>query len=1401
MSSTRARRITWSSAITASSTLVAAAVVLVAGAHGATAAPSPVEPATSAVTADGLPTVQIDGVVWSQAVVGNVVYAGGKFNNARPAGAAPGTNLTPRANLLAYDITTGELITSFAPDLNAQVRSVAASPDGSRVYVAGDFTTANGQQRRRVAAYSTSDGALIGSFAPTVNSAATAVVATNTTVYVGGSFAGSGSTLRGNLAAFRASDGALLGWDPNADYIVGALALSTDGSAVIAGGQFQNVGGAPAYGLAKIDAVTGSLLAWNAANTVRNAGDSAGINSLRVDGNDVYGTTWHFGPGGNLEGAFRADVDSGDVNWVVDCHGDTYSSFSNGGIVYVVGHAHYCGNVGGGFPQTSPWSYQQSQAFTTEATGTHLQEVYGYPNWGGFPSPSIVSWTPDLAVGSFTGIYQAGWSLDGNDDYLVVGGEFPRVNGVAQQGLVRFAKKPIAPAKQGPKVANPFVPTLVATSPTSVRVSWLAGYDRDDYDLTYKVIRNNAFGSPAYTTSASSNWWTLPALGFVDTGLTPGGTYTYVLVANDSSGNVVYGSRRSITLPATVPQTTYATQVVQDGASIFWPLNEPSGPTVVDRAGVTDAVADTGLTRGVPGAISGDTASRFNGNSLSRVYSSGTSMAPDEFTIQAWINSTTTAGGRILGFSDVKTGNSGHRDRQIYMGNSGRIWFGVRDESGARQTVSSAQTYRDGAWHQVTATFGSSGMKLFVDGVRVGQRSDTTDAENYLGYWRLGGDNMASWAGAPSNVNFTGDIDEVAIYPTALTQSTILAQYTASGRTATVPPRPADQYGAAVYDDEPDLYWRLGESSGSTAADSGASLNNGTYFGGNTKGQPGALSGVSNTAVSFNGINGMASSDAQFSNPSVYSLETWFKTSTVVGGKLIGFGNNRTGQSNSYDRHVYMQKDGKLVFGVWTGQTNTITTPASYNDGQWHHVVATQSSAGMKLYVDGVSVGTNPQTASQSYNGYWKVGGDRTWGSTSDYFAGTLDEAAVYPTALTPQRVAEHFMLAGGAIANQAPTAAFTSSTDDLAVSVDGSGSSDPDGTVESYAWDFGDGATDTGATASHTYAAAGTYQVTLTVTDDDGATDAETKDVTVTAPPVNQAPTAAFTSSTDDLAVSVDGSGSSDPDGTVESYAWDFGDGATDTGATASHTYAAAGTYQVTLTVTDDDGATDAETKDVTVTAAATPVVVASDEFARTQASGFGSADTGGSWTLTGGASNFAVTGGAGTIQMGTAGSGPAAYLNAVSARDVEAVVDMAIDKPPTGGGYYGSFLVRRIGRSDYRLKLRLRPTVVRLEIARVVDGTESVLSSERVAGLTYQPGDDLRLRFRVTGAGTTTLSGKVWKVGSAEPDAWTTTASDAEASLQSPGAVGLRTYLSGSATNAPVVASIDNLNVVTVP
>jgi PKD repeat protein len=177
---------------------------------------------------------------------------------------------------------------------------------------------------------------------------------------------------------------------------------------------------------------------------------------------------------------------------------------------------------------------------------------------------------------------------------------------------------------------------------------------------------------------------------------------------------------------------------------------------------------------------------------------------------------------------------------------------------------------------------------------------------------------------------------------------------------------------------------------------------------------------------------------------------------------------------------------------------------------------------------------------------------------------------------------------------NQQPTASFTASPTSgdapLLVSFDGSGSSDPDGNIATYAWDFSDGAGANGVSPSHTYNSAGDYTVTLTVTDNDGATDNASTLIQVTSAPIpNQAPTASFTSSPTSgdapLLVSFDGSGSSDPDGNIATYAWNFGDGTSGTGVACGHTYNNSGNYTVSLTVTDDDGATDSSSNLIQVT------------------------------------------------------------------------------------------------------------------------------------------------------------------------------------------------------------------------
>ena len=195
---------------------------------------------------------------------------------------------------------------------------------------------------------------------------------------------------------------------------------------------------------------------------------------------------------------------------------------------------------------------------------------------------------------------------------------------------------------------------------------------------------------------------------------------------------------------------------------------------------------------------------------------------------------------------------------------------------------------------------------------------------------------------------------------------------------------------------------------------------------------------------------------------------------------------------------------------------------------------------------------------------------------------------------ITANTVWSNLVAVSGGTVQQAPVAVASASplngTAPLDVQFTGSSSYDPDGTISSYAWDFGDGiGTSNETNPLYTYNDPGTFSARLVVTDNDGLTDTAYVSITVS-DPSNQKPTAVasadVTSGDAPLTVNFTGSGSSDSDGTISSYAWDFGDGGTSTLADPSYTYNTAGNYTAQLVVTDDGGLTDTATVAITVNA-----------------------------------------------------------------------------------------------------------------------------------------------------------------------------------------------------------------------
>ncbi|MEN8258461.1 MAG: Ig-like domain-containing protein, partial [Thermodesulfobacteriota bacterium] len=211
--------------------------------------------------------------------------------------------------------------------------------------------------------------------------------------------------------------------------------------------------------------------------------------------------------------------------------------------------------------------------------------------------------------------------------------------------------------------------------------------------------------------------------------------------------------------------------------------------------------------------------------------------------------------------------------------------------------------------------------------------------------------------------------------------------------------------------------------------------------------------------------------------------------------------------------------------------------------------------------------------------------------------AGSLATAGTTVTVTDPQ-----------AIPNQPPTPLIYTTTNSgpapLDVLFDGTDSTDSDGTIIDYSWDFGDGSSARGIFVNYTYPAVGTFTGQLTVSDDAGASASEQTVISVVAStPLNNPPLAVINASpltgSAPLTPTFSGADSTDSDGVIKTYDWDFGDGSTARGVDVSHQYLTAGTYTATLNVTDDMGDTGQAQIIISVSEETpTSTVIYSDDF-----------------------------------------------------------------------------------------------------------------------------------------------------------------------------------------------------------
>ncbi|MFF7130626.1 fibronectin type III domain-containing protein [Streptomyces sp. NPDC016566] len=469
-----------------------------------------------AFSADPLTTWQTNGIVWSLASVGRVVYAGGTFTSVRPPGAAPGTKEVRRRNFAAFDAVTGALL-PCAPSFTGgegTVRALKASPDGRVLYVGGSFSHVGATGVASAVALNTAGCTLRKDFRPAVSSTVRAIDTTDRTVYLGGDFDVVDGRTRKHVAAFTPG-GTLLPFEADIDAPVRALSVVPAHEKLYVGGEFERVDNQLAHSLAALNPTTGELTHtypfW--------LPPKSAVKSIAHDGTHFYVAAEGSGEG-VFDGRIAARLSDDTMVWKDTCFGATQAVLPYKGVLYSASHAHNCAATPGGFPERHDRQHLLAQS----------------------PKDStILHWFPDTDEGAGKGVAGVGpRALAVARGILWVGGEFGQVNDRPQQSLTRFGA--------GPGTVAPETPALsaFAESPGTVTLRWQASWDRTTAALTYRLYRDGRIVSRQ---TSSSTYWNRPWMSYTDS-VAAGTSHRYRIEVTDGTNTSPKSHSLKVTVPA-----------------------------------------------------------------------------------------------------------------------------------------------------------------------------------------------------------------------------------------------------------------------------------------------------------------------------------------------------------------------------------------------------------------------------------------------------------------------------------------------------------------------------------------------------------------------------------------------------------------------------------------------------------------------------------------------------------------------------------------------------------------------------------------------------------------------------------------------------------------------------------
>ncbi|MCU0273776.1 MAG: fibronectin type III domain-containing protein, partial [Acidimicrobiales bacterium] len=1014
-------------------------------------------------------TPSLDVTVWDLQQIDEWMYVGGEFNRV----IAPDEVTTqPQAYLARFRVADGVWDSSWRPVLNGNVHALEVD-DRGRLLVGGEFTSVNGAPG--TAGFAVIDPAT-GGVDPTTtvrverrNTTDRAIVreleVVGGTVYLGGAFShvGDGVTATRvyNAARLTTSTGAVdPTWIPRVmGGSVWGIGVDAAADLVHLSGWFSSVEGAVGTArIATVDRVSGAL-----ATTVPMA-----RNSTQIDVYDVEAAGGALFAAGSEHVLVRMQpLTRAILSWETSGYGNPWTY-----------PAQWAGNgLGGDFQfveKIGDWLFagchcnrRQPNAHWSSATQRFSDHIVIQAYRVGDGS-LFEPWNPDIG-GGVDGTFSVatddrGCVWAGGD--IVDGGFYEPGGRVFARGFARFCAVP-----------PPAAPTDVVAIPGNgdVALSWTASSSPGT--VTDYVIRYRATGTSTWRTVADG---VSDVTSAVVQGLDNGRTYEF-RIAGVTAGGTGAQSPATTATPADLPAA-----VAADAPVAHWRFGEQSGTTAASTTGPATAAELTSVTLGEPGALAGsaDTAFGFDGAAAVAVAADAPALRRSEGTVTAWVRTTAPgAGTRIivakpgawdlhlddgtLAVRDYSTGAVRDSGRNIADGRWHHIAVtfrsGVTDGTVVHldgqpvltTTIAVADQTRPlhiGSGPDGVGRFSGSIDEVSVHAavltpqrIAAHHRAGST-APGVPGFLRAesgSGYVVLTWE-APSSPNPIADYT-IQVRPSGSTTWSTVADPVSPAATASVDGLtngtgyefrvavagtgawststtavPVD-HRTAVLADGPVGYWRLGEASGTTATNAIPAGAIGTYTRA-TLGAPGGIADSTDTAASFSGATSGA---VMTTNPTSLQLtegtiEAWVRTTNP--------GTDYRGIVVKQQAYGLFVRNGNLVTHSWGGTAGVRDTGIPIADGRWHHVAMTFRSGvtnGTVVYLDGRPVLTTTITvAGQTQR--LVIGAGST--GLAQSLNGTIDEVAVYPTVLSPQRIAAHHR-AGIALPDVTPPSAPTDLT------------------------------------------------------------------------------------------------------------------------------------------------------------------------------------------------------------------------------------------------------------------------------------------------------------------------------------------------------------------------------------